>query len=53
MSYTDMDIEMKTLSMLGSNVPDEDAQMPVSYTHLDVYKRQELLLYHVMSSKRG
>ena len=27
MSYTDMDIEMKALSMLGSNVPDEDAQM--------------------------
>ena len=25
MSYTDMDIEMKALSMLGSNVPDEDA----------------------------
>ena len=27
MSYTDMDIEMKALSMLGSNVPDEDAVM--------------------------
>ena len=27
MSYTDMDIEMKALSMLGESVPDEDADM--------------------------
>ena len=27
MSYTDMDIEMKALSMLGDSVPDEDADM--------------------------
>ncbi len=27
MSYTDMDIEMKALSLLGGNVPDEDAVM--------------------------
>ncbi len=27
MSYTDMDIEMKALSMLGQSVPDDDAPM--------------------------
>ena len=27
-------------SHLGDFIPDEDAPVPVSYTHLDVYKRQ-------------
>ena len=41
--------DLKSLSNLDIYVTGSNSKMPVSYTHLDVYKRQALMLYSTLA----